>query len=111
MVERQAKRQLEELEGECERLHGELQALTPAVEAAQAQAKVEIRVVLQPDAVTVLQQFLEALEALAEASEAYKAVVRQSYRLLGAGLLPMNLVDHTLASRITQAQKALAKLT
>jgi len=109
-VLRAARKKLEELEEEGERLQATLLDLAPEMEAAKTAAKLDIRQGLQGDAAAVLQGLLAALEHVAEATGAYQAFCRQSRQLLGGSMLPLGLLDPSLASRIHMTKQTLAKL-
>jgi hypothetical protein len=80
------------------------------MERVEAPLREQVGIQCTQESVAVLTQFVSALEALYQASEAYRACCRRNYRLRQSWLLPPGWLDPWLPSRVAMARKHLGQL-
>jgi flagellar biosynthesis chaperone FliJ len=102
--------QISEREREGAAIEEQLHHLTTEIARVEAPLREQVSVLRTPASVAVLEQFVSALEALHQASEAYKACGHKNYRLLQSWILPQAWLDPWLPSRVATARKYLEQL-
>ena len=102
--------QISEREREGAAIEEQLQHLVTEIARVEAPLREQVSVLRTQASVVVLEQFVNALEALYQASEAYKACGHKNYRLLQSWILPPGWLDPWLPSRLATAHKHLEQL-
>jgi hypothetical protein len=102
--------QISELEREGAAIEEQLQHLVTEIARVEAPLREQVGVLRTQASVAVLTQFVNALEALHQASEAYQTCYHTNYRLLRSWILPPGWLDPWLSSRVATARKHLEQL-
>jgi hypothetical protein len=102
--------QISERERAGAAIEEQLQHLATEIARVEAPLREQVGVLRTQASVAVLEQFVSALEALHQASEAYQACYRTNYRLLQSWILPPGWLDPWLPSRVATARKHLEQL-